>query len=144
MKLRRRKRIELQNLVEEAKRDVEPYEQWRMAKMKEWDEKGWDDREEEGHHFIQLETSSAEYRAKWDKMGELEKRRSEAHTAQIRAKLELGFAEEVLKVARTEDLAPIVERDALIRRTQKEVRFAVSCRGEERVEKSVKFDVGSA
>ena len=124
VKSRRRRRDELQRLFDEAKRDVEPYKQWWTATLKEWDEKGWDDWTEEGHRLIELETSSAEHRTKWDKKREVEKRSSEASTAHIRAQLELEFAEEVLEVARTEYLAPIVERAALITRTQKEMRFA--------------------
>ena len=115
---------ELQHLADEVKRDVEPYDRWWKAKLKEWEKKGWDNWTEEGHRLIELETSSAEYRTRFDKKRELEKRSSEANTAHIRAELELEFAEEVLEAARTEDLARIVERAALIRRIQKEVRFA--------------------
>ena len=124
VKSRRKRMDELQRLADEVKRDVEPYDRWWKAKLKDWEKKGWDNWTEEGHRLIELETSSAEYRIRFDKKRELEKRSSEANTAQIRAELELEFAEEVLEAARTEDLAQIVERAALIRRTQKEVRFA--------------------
>lgn len=114
----------LQCLVDKATRDMEQYDQWWEAKNKEWKKRGWDGWTDEGHRLIELETSSVGYRTKFDKMQELHKRFGEANTARNRAELELEFAEEVLEAARTEDLAPTVERAALIRRTQKEVRFA--------------------
>lgn len=109
---------ELQRVADEARRDMEPYKQWHCGRQSEWD------KTEEGYRAATLEASSAEHRIKFAKMQELEKRAREARTAHIRAGEELEFAGELLEAARTEDLAPIVERAALIRRTQKEVRFA--------------------
>ena len=115
---------ELQRSADEAERDVEPYDQWWEAKKVEWEEKGWDGWTEEGRRLIKLETDSAEYRTKFDKMQELTTRAHKARYTQNRAGEEVEFAEELLEAARTEDLAQTVERAALIRRTQKEVRFA--------------------
>ncbi|KAI9889401.1 MAG: hypothetical protein M1814_005337 [Vezdaea aestivalis] len=115
---------ELQRLADEAKRDVEPYNQWFDAKSKEWDEKGWNDWTDEGDRLIKLETSSTKYRSKFEKRQELTTRASKASHIHFRARKEVEFAEKVLEVARTEDLAPVMERTALIKRIQKEVRFA--------------------
>lgn len=115
---------ELQRSADEAKRDVEPYNQWMKAKEKVWKEKGWDFWTKEGDRLIELEMNSAEYRTKSDKRQELQKRAHKVDMAHFRAEKELEFAEELLEAARTEDLAPTVERAALIRRTQKEMRFA--------------------
>lgn len=65
-------------------------------------------------------------------MQEFNKRVHEAKMAHYRAEEEVEFAEELLEAARTEDLAQTVERAALIRRTQKEVRFAKSHLAEEK------------
>ncbi len=115
---------ELQRLAHEARRDVEPYDQWLEAKRKEWEEKGWDGWTEEGRRLIDFERSSAEYQTQFDKRQELNGRAHEAKMAHYCAGLEVEFAEELVETARTEDLAQTVERAALIRRTQKEVRFA--------------------
>ena len=114
----------LQRLADKAKRDVEPYDQWYDAKWKEWDEKGWDGWTAEGNRLIELETSSIEYRSKSEKHQELTTRAYEAGHTHFCAGREVEFAEEVLEVARKEDLAPVVERAALIRRILKEIRFA--------------------
>ena len=103
---------------------MEPYNQWRDAKRIEWKEKGWDDWTEEGYRLIELETSSTEYRTRFDKKIELQKRAGEARHICFLAEQDVEFAEELLEAARTEDLAQTVERAALIRRTEKEVRFA--------------------
>lgn len=115
---------ELKHLAHKARQDVEPYDRWWEAKRKEWERKGWDDFTEEGHRLIELETSSAEYRTQFDKMQELNKRAHQARFAHFRAEDEVEFAEELLEAAQTEDLTQTVERAALIRRIQKEVRFA--------------------
>ncbi|KAL8789781.1 MAG: hypothetical protein Q9195_006673 [Heterodermia aff. obscurata] len=121
---RRRKMDELQVLYSEAKRDEEPYDQWWHAKRVEWKNKGWDDSTEEGERLIDLERASAEYQTELKKWKNLQKQSSEADTAHLRAQRELKFAEEMLETARKEDLAPIVEQAALMKRTQKQVRFA--------------------
>ena len=121
---RRTRLDELQRLADEAKRDVEPYNQWWDAKRIEWDEKGWDDWTEEGHRLIELETSSTEYRTRFDKKMEFQKRAGEADMARFLAKDDVEFAEELLEAARMEYLAQTVELAALIRRTQNEIRFA--------------------
>lgn len=79
---------------------------------------------DERHRLFELEVETPEYRAKKQKRNELYERVVKASSSRISAKLELEFAEEVLEAARTEDLAPAVERAALIRRTEKEIRFA--------------------
>lgn len=120
----RTRRDELQRLAEEAKRDVEPYNQWWDAQRKEWGEKGWVEGTDEGRRLIELETSSVEHRTRFDKKTELTSRACKARHAHFRAGEEVEFAEELLETARTEDLPLTVERAALIKRTQKEVRFA--------------------
>lgn len=113
----------LQRLADEAQRDLKPYNQWLLGRHTEWAK--WEETsEEEGYRLAELETSSVEYRTKFDKMQELQKRASEASSAHFWAGEEHKFAEELLEAARTEDLAPTVERAALIRQIQKEVRFA--------------------
>ena len=115
---------ELQRLADEAKRDAEPYNQWWDAKINEWEAKGWDEFTEEGRRLIKLEASSLEYRTRREKKVELQQRAAKARHAHFRAEGDVEFAEELLEAARTEDLAQTVERAALIRRTEKEVRFA--------------------
>ena len=115
---------ELERLAHEARRDVEPYDKWWEAERKRWEKRGWNGWTEEGRRLIKLETSSAEYRTRFDKMQELKGQAHEAKMAHYCAHEEVEFAEELLEVARNEDLAQTVERAALIRRTQKEVRFA--------------------
>ncbi|KAI9778188.1 MAG: hypothetical protein M1816_004240 [Peltula sp. TS41687] len=110
---------ELQRLAKEAKRDLDSYNRWLQARHNEWDEFT-----EEGKRLVELETKSVEYRNRSDKLRELEKRAHSARIARFTAKEEVEFAEEILKIARSEDLAAVVERTALIKRTQKEVRFA--------------------
>ncbi|KAL9028026.1 MAG: hypothetical protein Q9180_007237, partial [Flavoplaca navasiana] len=124
VKLQRTRLDRLQDLADETRRDVKPYNQWWDAKRTEWEEKGWDGFTEEGHRLIELETSSAEFRARFDKMMELDQRAGKARRAHFTAGREVEFAEELLEAARTEDLGQTVERAALIRRTQKEMRFA--------------------
>ncbi|KAL8650292.1 MAG: hypothetical protein Q9210_003911 [Variospora velana] len=115
---------ELQRLADEAKCDVKPYNQWLDAIHKARDEKGWDEDTDEGRRLIELEINSAEYRTRYDKRRELQKRAYEADHARFCTGEEVEFAEELLEAARTEDLPLTVERAALIKRTQKEVRFA--------------------
>ncbi|KAL9025960.1 MAG: hypothetical protein Q9196_005303, partial [Gyalolechia fulgens] len=79
---------------------------------------------DEARGDVKLETDSAEYRPRSDKMMELETRAYRARHAYFCMGEEVELAEELLEAARTEDLPPTVERAALIRRTQKEVRFA--------------------
>ena len=121
---KRKKMDEFQGLYNEAKRAFDPYDNWWEAKLEEWKSKGWDGWTEEGRRLIDLEEASAEHQTEVRKMEKLKTRRREANSERIGAKIDLEFAEEVLGVARTEDLAPIVERAALLKRTQKEVRFA--------------------
>ncbi|KAL8904663.1 MAG: hypothetical protein Q9207_003112 [Kuettlingeria erythrocarpa] len=115
---------ELRHLADEAKRDVEPYDQWMNATHGAWAEKGWDEDTEEGRRLVELEANSAEYRTRFDKRKELHHRAYEAQGAHWRTGKELEFAEELLEAARTEDLPLTVERAALIKRIEKEVRFA--------------------
>ncbi|KAL9028904.1 MAG: hypothetical protein Q9180_007098, partial [Flavoplaca navasiana] len=126
VELQRTQLDRLQDLANEARRDVKPYNQWWDAKRTEWEEKGLNGFTDEGHRLIGLETSSPEYRARFDKMMELDKWAGKAEQACFMAGREVEFAKELLEAARTEDLAPTVERAALIRRTQKEIRFAES------------------
>lgn len=126
VELQRTRLDRLQGLANEARRDVKPYNQWWDAKRIEWEEKGWNGFTDEGHRLIELETSSAEFRARFDKMMELDQQAGKARDAHFTAGREVEFAEELLEAARTEDLAPTVERAALIRRAQKEIRFAES------------------
>lgn len=144
MESRRRALNELQRAEDEADRDVEPYEQWVEARRKEWGARYDENRfknftkldfaritakemmeyHDKRNRLFELEVETPEYRAKVQKGDELHKRACKASSTHTRAKIELRFAEEVLKPARTEDLAPIVERAALIRRIEKEIRFA--------------------
>ena len=123
---RRTKMKKLKPLADKARRDVVPYEQWFNARIKEFDVKyGEFFRDsDEGRRLVEVEVKTAEFWSKFDKQKELLQRAHEAEMAHFRAEREVKFSEEVLEAARTEDLAPIVERAALIRRTQKEVRFA--------------------
>lgn len=73
---------------------------------------------------IELEDKSAEFQKQFDKTMELEKRASKADFARFRAEEDVKFAQELLEAAQLEDLARIVERAALISRTEKEVRIA--------------------
>lgn len=115
---------ELQRLADEAKRDAEPYIQWMDATHGAWAEKGWDEDTDEGRRLVELEANTAEYRTRFDKRRELQNRAYDARHAHFCTGEELKFAEELLEAARTEDLPLTVERAALIRRIQKEVRFA--------------------
>ena len=131
---------ELQRAYDETKRDEEPYKQWVDARREEWSaryNKQFDKYElarmtqkeeipywKERKRLFELEVETPEYLAKVQTQDELHERVVKASTARNRAEIELEFAEEVLEAARAEDLAPIVERAALIRRTEKEIRFA--------------------
>ncbi|KAL9100367.1 MAG: hypothetical protein Q9163_004249 [Psora crenata] len=117
---------ELQRSADEARRDLEPCQQWLDARRSEWDARHsesfqWSD---EGQRLFELEVETAEYRTRFDKRKELQTRAHQASLAYYCAGEEEELAKELLEAARTEDLAQIVERAALIRRTQKEVRFA--------------------
>ena len=119
---------ELKRLADEAKQNLELYEQWLKAKEREiraTDREGyWTD---EVQRLFEVQARTVEYREKAQKRDKLKKRALEAGLAyhgDYGAKREVEIAEEALKAARTEDLAPTVERVALIRRTQKEVQFA--------------------
>ncbi|MDI1488802.1 MAG: hypothetical protein OHK93_008078 [Ramalina farinacea] len=114
---------ELQRLADNAKREVEPYHRCWDAKRMEWGEMEEED-PEGAERARKLETESAEFRNQFDKHGELQKQAADAGMAHFRAEKEVEFIEEVLKTARSEDLANTVERAALIKRTQEEVQFA--------------------
>ena len=126
---RRTKMDELNRSADEAKRDMEPYEQWLNARRREFDarysESCWT---VERQRLFELEVArTVEYRAKAQKCNELKERALEAgltYYGDCGAQGEVEIAEEALEAARTEELAPIVGRAALIRRPEKEMRFA--------------------
>ncbi|KAL9123851.1 MAG: hypothetical protein Q9217_006760, partial [Psora testacea] len=122
VELQRTRLDELQRLADEARRDVDPYNQWWDAKRIEWGEMREKD-PKGAEQAIKLENKLAVFQKQFDKMMELGKRAYEVDSARFRAGEEVEFAEALLEAARTEDLAQTVERAALIKRTQKEVRF---------------------
>lgn len=111
---------ESKHLADEAKRDEEPYNQWWLERTEE------NETSEEEYHLPlpKRKIMPAEHQTKFDEMKRLRKRAYEARFAHFCAGEELEVAKELLETARTEDLAPMMEQAALIKRTQKEVRFA--------------------
>ena len=122
---RRSRMEELKRSADETKQDVKPYEQWLEAKEDECratdSERFWS---EEVQRLFEIEARTVEYRTKARKRDELYKKALEVDHAHCCAEIELEIAEEGLEAARREDLAPTVQKAALIRRTQKEVRSA--------------------
>lgn len=110
---------DLQLLAEDAKRDLEPFNKWLQARHNEWDEFS-----EEGKRLVRLEVGSAEHQDRMKKRKELGKKEHEARMTRFRAEEEVEFAEEGYKAARLDNLGEIVERAALIKVVQEEVRSA--------------------
>lgn len=115
----------LQCLAENAKRDLEPFKRWLQARHNEWGEKRLED-PEEAKRTIRLEFESAEFRDRSKKLDELEEKSYEASSNRFRAEEEVEFAEEGYIAARLDNLGETIERAALIKVAQEEVRSAES------------------
>lgn len=77
---------------------------------------------EEAKRAIRLKYESAEFQERYKKLGELRNEQHEAWRAPFAAKEEMKFAKEVLKATRLDDLGETVEKAALIKLVQEEVR----------------------
>ena len=104
---------ELERLVEDAERELAPSWWWIKAKLDE-PYKGREDTEAE----------TAEFEDQLKKRNRFLKKRTEVKTTRNGVKEELEFAEEGYKAARLDDIRETVERAALIKVTQEEVRSA--------------------
>ncbi|KAI9784909.1 MAG: hypothetical protein M1835_003472 [Candelina submexicana] len=113
----------LQRLAGDARRESEPFERWLQARHIEWGEKRLEG-PEEAERMITLEAGSAEYQDKMKKRKELKKSAYDASFNCYLAKEEVEFAEEVYNAARLDDLGETIERAALIKMAQGEVRSA--------------------
>ena len=109
----------LQGLAEDAKRDLEPFNEWLQTRHNEWDEFS-----EEGKRLVKLEVESAEYQDRMKKLKELGKKEHEAGMTSFRTEEELEFAEEEYKAAQLDNFGEAIERAALIKVAQEEVRSA--------------------
>jgi len=110
---------ELQRLAEDAKRELEPYSRWLQGRHNKWDEFS-----KEGKRLVRLEVESAEYQDRKKKLDELKKSEFEASSKRYRAEEVVEFAEEGYKAARLENLGETLERAALIKVVQEELRSA--------------------
>ncbi|KAI9704970.1 MAG: hypothetical protein M1836_006750 [Candelina mexicana] len=109
----------LQRLAEDARRESEPFKRWLQARHNEWDEAS-----EEGKRLVKIEVESTEYQDKMKKHEELAKSAYDARFNRFLAKEEFEFAEEVYNAARLDDLGETIEKAALIKMAQGEVRSA--------------------
>lgn len=114
--------VRLQRLAENAKRDLEPFNRWLQAGYIECGEIGTNDPEKE-EQITRLEVKSAEYQDRKKRQGKLEKKEYEASSNRWRAKEEVEFAEGY-KAVRLDNLGETVERAALIKVAQEDVRSA--------------------
>ena len=108
---------ELQRLADDAKSDLEPFNRWLQARHNEWD-----DESEEGKRLIRIEVESADYQHRMKRLDELGKKNHEAEMKHFLAEEEVEFAEEGYKAAQLDNFGESVERAALIKQTQEEVR----------------------
>lgn len=109
----------LQRLAEDAERESEPFNRWLQARHNEWDEFS-----EEGKRLVRLEVESTEFQDQKKKRRELVKKAYEARSMHFRAKEEVEYAEEGYKAAQSDEIRETIERAALIKVTQEEVRSA--------------------
>ena len=114
----------LQRLAEDAERNLEPFNRWWLARQIEWRKKRLEYPEEEARRMIDLEFESTEFQDQKKKHTELGKKAYEARFMRFRAKKEVGFAEEGYKAAQSDDIRETIERAALIKVAQEEVRSA--------------------
>ena len=114
---------ELQYVAENAERDLEPFNRWLQTRHVEWYEKGGEETEE-GKRRIGLEVESAEYKEKSKKREELEKRAHEAGMTHFRAEKEVEFLKEGYQAAQMDDIGETIEKAALFKVLQEEVRSA--------------------
>ena len=114
---------DLLDLAESAIRGLEPFKRWWYAKRVEWEENSLEI-PEEAKRAIRLEVESAEFQERYKKLGKLRNEQHEAWRAPFAAKEEVKFAKEVLKATRLDDLGETVEKAALIKLAQEEVRSA--------------------
>ncbi|KAI4228463.1 MAG: hypothetical protein L6R40_008128 [Gallowayella cf. fulva] len=114
---------ELQRLAGDAKCELEPYNRWFHGKQIEWGDKELED-PEEGARMIRLECESTEHQNRMKKLAELGKKNHEAGMAHFMAEEEVEFAEEGYDAARLDNLGETVERAALLKMAQGEVRSA--------------------
>ncbi|KAL9015348.1 MAG: hypothetical protein Q9173_000039 [Seirophora scorigena] len=129
--------VELQRLAKDARRELEPYNNWWYGRQIEWSEKELED-PEEGRRMTKLEYESTEHQNRFKKHGELGKKYQEADIARFTAKEEVEFAEEEVEfaeeemefaeeaynAARSDNLGETVERAALIKMALGEVQSA--------------------
>jgi hypothetical protein len=113
-----------QRLVEIAKRELEPLNQWWDAKVIEWERKRRNVPEEKRMEWRSGDTETAEFQHQMDILGELQNKVYEASSQQFRATEEVKFAEEILKAAQSDSFGETIERAALSRIIQKEVESA--------------------
>lgn len=114
---------ESQRLAENAKRELESYDRWFQAIYAEWREKRLEDPEEAEQWFMH-ERESAEYQDRNKKLDELKNKEIMAGSAHFTAKKEVEVAEEGYQAARLDNLGETVERAALIKVAQEELRSA--------------------
>ena len=113
---------DLLDLAGGAIRGLEPFKRWWYAKRVEWEEKSLEI-PEEAKRAIRLKVESAEFQEQYKKLGKLRNEQHKTWRAPFAAKEELKFAKEVLKATRLDDLGETVEKAALIKLVQEEVRF---------------------
>lgn len=130
---------ELQRLAENARRDLEPFNRWWETRPVEWDERREED-SEGVQRTITPEIESAEYQDKFKKLKEFGKKNHEAEMARFVAKEELEFTEEGYKAARLDDFGEAIEKAALIKVMQEEVRSAM-IQFEEETESTEKMEL---
>lgn len=123
----------LQQLAENAERDLEPYDEWWRAKQIEWWEEGKRQKPGTGpcdNPGETVETAEGaellrkEFNDKVKVRGEYQKKAYEASHQVFLAKDDLKFAENALKVARSDEFGETVEKVTLIETVRKEVESA--------------------
>jgi hypothetical protein len=79
---------------------------------------------EKAKRTITIETEFTEFQNRNKKLNQFERKEYEISIERFRAKEEMNFAEEKLKVARLNNLKEIFERVVLIKMIQKKIRIA--------------------
>ena len=114
---------ELQRLSDDVEREVEPYLEWWEARKIEWEERTLKNMEG-GKQMNELERESTEYKEKFQKRRELRKKSWNAKVTCSCARREVEFTEEGYKAAQLDNIGQSIERAALIKLVQDEVRSA--------------------
>ncbi|KAL8941535.1 MAG: hypothetical protein Q9211_001782 [Gyalolechia sp. 1 TL-2023] len=113
---------EKRRLADDARRECEPYKSWWWDKRIAWDKQERED--PEGEPMSKLEVQSVEFKDRMEKLKELRKKSFDADTARFQAEEEVKFAEEGYDAAQLDNIGETVERAALIKMAQEEVRSA--------------------